>query len=187
MMLPRGQRLVFERPTNSEAIAAFNQWLSDPVMMVYMGGALSSDERLAYFEFMTRHWMEHGFGHYLLRSIETSAPVGFASFKYLSGRPDAELPFPDLGFAVSLNYRGRGLATEAAWALVRFGAEVVRVAPIWAHVDRENRASVRVLQKVGFAYTADVRLHYLGRDFGPTSRWTWVPSGRTTATDALGR
>lgn len=46
---------------------------------------------------------------------------------------------------------GRGLATEAVRAVVRFGHEQIELNRIEAVVMLENRASVRVLQKSGFS------------------------------------
>jgi RimJ/RimL family protein N-acetyltransferase len=53
----------------------------------------------------------------------------------------------EVGYWIGKRYWGRGVATEA---LARF-LELVPSRPLYAHVARHNVASVRVLEKCGFA------------------------------------
>lgn len=55
----------------------------------------------------------------------------------------------DLGYELAPDYWGQGLATEAARELLRFGFEELNLHRIWACCVAENRASARVLEKVG--------------------------------------
>ena len=82
---------------------------------------------------------------------------------------DCSLHF-DKGFGeweLSYGFRrdrwGRGYATEAARACVRYGFEALDVVKIVADVDPANRASARVLEKCGFTLAGtleDGRLFY---------------------------
>ncbi len=68
-----------------------------------------------------------------------------------------------MGFWIGLPYWGRGLATEAAIAMIAHGFNVLGLDYIWAgHMD-ENPASGRVLEKAGFtherAYDCDRPAH----------------------------
>jgi ribosomal-protein-alanine N-acetyltransferase len=53
-------------------------------------------------------------------------------------------------------YEGRGYATEAAGALLRFAAEDDRVRLVRAHTLPEANASTRVLRKCGFVHIGEV-------------------------------
>jgi len=55
-----------------------------------------------------------------------------------------------LGFAFAREYWGRGLATEASRAFVRFGLGELGLTRIVATVQAGNLASLRVLEKAGF-------------------------------------
>ena len=55
-----------------------------------------------------------------------------------------------LSYYLARAYWGQGLATEAATAFVRFGFEELRLRRIVTAVQAENRASLRVLEKLGF-------------------------------------
>ena len=56
----------------------------------------------------------------------------------------------ELAYGFRRDRWGRGYATEAARACVRYGVETMGVAKIVADVDPANKASVRVLEKCGF-------------------------------------
>ncbi len=56
-----------------------------------------------------------------------------------------------IAYVVVREFQSAGLATEAAAALMRFLVDVLHVPRLSATVDRRNPASVRVLEKLGFA------------------------------------
>ena len=73
--------------------------------------------------------------------------VGFAGLLVLDvGRPEDEY----LLYTIDMDHRGRGLATEAAKRVVEHAKQRTRTKRIVATVDRENSASIRVMQKLGF-------------------------------------
>jgi len=55
----------------------------------------------------------------------------------------------DIGYELAPEQWGRGYATEAARALLRFGFEELKLHRIWAWCLAENVASTRVLEKIG--------------------------------------
>ena len=55
----------------------------------------------------------------------------------------------DLGYEISPVCWGQGYATEAARAMLEFGFQELGVQRIWAWCNAENRASSRVLEKLG--------------------------------------
>jgi RimJ/RimL family protein N-acetyltransferase len=63
-----------------------------------------------------------------------------------------QLDRPDLGYAFLQRHAGRGYATEAAAAVLRHAREVMGLASLAAITKPDNRASRRVLEKIGFAY-----------------------------------
>jgi RimJ/RimL family protein N-acetyltransferase len=55
-----------------------------------------------------------------------------------------------LAFYLARDYWGRGLATEAGAAFVRHGFETLGLRRIHAGMNAENKASIRVVEKLGF-------------------------------------
>ena len=60
---------------------------------------------------------------------------------------------PVLGYWIGRPYWGRGYATEAAGGMLNFGFATLGVTRIIASVLPANRASRRVLEKLGFVFT----------------------------------
>lgn len=62
---------------------------------------------------------------------------------------DREAATAELGYSIGPSWRGRGLASEAAGALLRYAFEEHDLAVVWARADAGNSASHRVLERVG--------------------------------------
>jgi RimJ/RimL family protein N-acetyltransferase len=62
-------------------------------------------------------------------------------------------PDPELGFMVLRRHWGKGYATEAARRLVELGLNELGYGAILATVNRENAASAKILEKLGFERT----------------------------------
>ena len=61
----------------------------------------------------------------------------------------AGVDYADLGYEINPVHWGKGYATEAARAMLDFGFRELGVQRIWAWCNAENRASSRVLEKLG--------------------------------------
>jgi RimJ/RimL family protein N-acetyltransferase len=93
---------------------------------------------------LLRHWDERGYGLWAVESRPNGELMGRCGLQYL-----AELDEVEVDFILGRAFWGQGFGTEAARASVRYGFEELgldRVVGI-AHV--ENRASQRVLEKLG--------------------------------------
>jgi len=103
---------------------------------------------------------QHGF---FLVERSRAEVIGTAGFK---GPPDDE-GVVEIAYGVMPSVEGRGYATEAAEALVRFAAADDRVRLIRAHTLPELNASTRVLRKCGFVHIGQV----VDSEDGPVWRW----------------
>jgi RimJ/RimL family protein N-acetyltransferase len=65
----------------------------------------------------------------------------------------------EIGYWLGIPYWGRGIATEAARAIVRYGFEVLALNRIFAICYRGNDASLRILEKLGMKYEGRSRQH----------------------------
>jgi ribosomal-protein-alanine N-acetyltransferase len=68
-----------------------------------------------------------------------------------------------LGYGVARSCWGRGIASEAARAIMNYGFEAFELAKVWARADPRNGASVRVLEKLGMEREGLLRGHLLVR------------------------
>lgn len=109
-----------------------------------------------YMRELARHPRLLGWGVWFIRLKKTGELIGDAGFK---GNPDAGGAV-DLGYGLLAEHRGRGYATEAARALVDW-AFAHGAQRITAETLPTNRASIRVLKKLGFTmYREDEHLHW---------------------------
>ncbi|MFQ3615514.1 MAG: GNAT family N-acetyltransferase [Cyanobacteriota bacterium] len=144
------QRLYLQpfQPDDLDALAAL---YAKPDVMRYVGhGVRTREETQTGLHRMMAHWQAHGFGMWKLIEKGTGAFVGRAGLIYLDSTPEIEV-----GYALDRPFWGRGLATEAARASLQFGFDTLELERIVAIARPENRASQRVMQKLGMTYEKD--------------------------------
>jgi ribosomal-protein-alanine N-acetyltransferase len=100
---------------------------------------------------------ENGFGLWLASQRETNTLVGFCGFWYFHQPPELQLLF-----GVATEHWSKGLATEMAIAMMRFGFEELGFSRIIASADAPNAASLRVMEKAGMRF--EKRIVINGRD-----------------------
>ena len=126
-------------------LAAMN---ADPEVMRYVGsGAKPYAEALERARRLVRERPGKGLG---LWAIEESATGVFHGWVGLIPLDDTEEI--ELAYRLPKSSWGRGIATEAARPLLAYGFDELRLARIAAVTDPKNRASRRVLDKLGFLY-----------------------------------
>ncbi len=72
-------------------------------------------------------------------------------------RPNARHLKAEIGYWIGRPYWGRGYATEAARAVIRYGFEILGMNRIYASHFTENPASGRVMQKAGMQFEGVLR------------------------------
>jgi RimJ/RimL family protein N-acetyltransferase len=93
-----------------------------------------------------------GWWTYLFIHPGNKALVGSGGFK---GKAD-ESGMVEIGYEVAPQYRNRGLATEAAQALVDYAFSYPHIKSVEAHTLAEANPSTRVLERVGMKYVGMV-------------------------------
>jgi ribosomal-protein-alanine N-acetyltransferase len=90
------------------------------------------------------HWQQHRYGWWAVEPLQNPALAGWCGLTYLPETDEVEVAYL-LGHA----FWGKGLATEAAEACLKFGFEQVGLERIIAIVHPDNIASQRVVEKNG--------------------------------------
>jgi RimJ/RimL family protein N-acetyltransferase len=112
----------------------------------FLGAAAAERSRAALDLFIT-HWAKHGFGVWAVVEKQTRALIGQCGLKYLPDSPEVEILY-----ALDRPHWGRGLASEAGAAALRYGFQVARLERIVAVALPEHGASQRVMTKLGMTY-----------------------------------
>ena len=103
------------------------------------------------------HWQLVGVGMWAVEHRESGAFVGMVGFAAPEGWPGFEL-----AWALSRQWWGRGFATEGARAALAYGFTVLKRDRIVSLIHPENRASVRVAERIG--ERPQGRIDHLGRE-----------------------
>jgi RimJ/RimL family protein N-acetyltransferase len=93
-----------------------------------------------------RVYREEGFARWMCEDASTGAFLGWCG---LRRQADGEV---DLGYRYLRACWGRGLATEASRACLDLAFGPYAMASVIARAHPENTRSIRVMQKLGFAY-----------------------------------
>ena len=141
----RTERLGFRIWTESDLELAYALWCNDEVTR-YFGGPFSrewAEQRLAS---EIENQRTRGFQYWPLHLLETGEFVGACGL-----RPREE-GIHTFGFHLLPQFWGRGLATEAARAVIDYAFDTLKVKALFAGHHPENARSQRALRSLGFQY-----------------------------------
>lgn len=142
-------RLRLFTPEDLDGLAGL---FADPEVMTYLGAeagrTMSREESTRALENTIRGWRERGYGRWAVVDKESGRFIGLCGLKSLGG--EAELIY-----ALGKAYWGRGLATEAAGAALRYAFEEAGLERVVAVTRHGNVASRRVLTRVGMRYEGE--------------------------------
>jgi RimJ/RimL family protein N-acetyltransferase len=124
---------------------------SDPRVMEFMPSCLSRAESDLLVDRVEDHFQEHGFG---LNAVELRRERLFIGFLGLA-IPAFEAHFTpcvEIGWRLSPDFWGRGIATEGAKAVVRQAFESQGLESLASFTVPANARSIRVMEKIGMTH-----------------------------------
>jgi RimJ/RimL family protein N-acetyltransferase len=119
--------------------------------MEFMPAPLSREESDSLVDRIERHIQEHGFG---LCAVELRREHSFIGFIGLAV-PTFEASFTpcvEVGWRLSAEHWGKGLATEGAREVIRHAFEVLELDAVVSFTVPANKASRRVMEKLGMTH-----------------------------------
>ncbi len=140
-------------------------FMGDPRVMAFIGGGKPRTRQESWMKFCQSAgmWTLLGYGYWAMTDRATGAMIGMGGLGRFE-RGIAELDgHPEAGWAFSADSWGRGLATEAMAAVLGWADAHLDASEIRCIIDPENTASVRVAEKNGFQWMAEVE-----SDLGPS-------------------
>jgi len=143
------ERLVLRRADEGDAEFML-ELLNDPAWIRFIGdkNVRTLDEARAYIaRALVASYERHGFGLYLTELKEGGTPIGLCGLIKRDSLEDV-----DIGFAFLPQFRGQGLAYEAANAALEYGRNVLGLKRIVAITSPDNEASARLLEKLGLRF-----------------------------------
>ncbi len=141
------ERLVLRESVIADAPDLY-EMNSDPEVMKYTGdipfqSVAETENLIRYY----KDYEKYGYGRWTTILKESDEVIGYCGLKYLE-----DIKETDLGYRWKKKHWGKGYATEAGKACLQFGFEQLGLEQIIAQVLADNKASVRVLEKLGMTY-----------------------------------
>lgn len=142
------KRLILRNWKESDA-EPFSCITTDPDVMKYIGLGKLWDLPAAkeVVERRIRQRTERGYCLWAVELIETGELIGHCGIQPLGDTGETEI-----GWMLAKRYWGQGLATEAAIAALNYSMNDLKFSRIVAITHAENRASSRIMEKIGMSY-----------------------------------
>lgn len=131
---------------------------ADPVVMEYFPAMLDRDQTAALVQSFEQRFEERGYGLWAVEVVDPPslrAPfAGFVGLNYTDW-PAHFTPAVEIGWRLAAEHWGRGYATEAARAAMRFGFEDVGLDEIVSFTVPANTRSRAVMERLGMTRNPD--------------------------------
>ena len=121
---------------------------ADPEVMRYFPATLNSEESAALLQRIIEHQRINGYSLFALHLKESSAFVGWCGLMKVPFSTHFT-PAVEIGWRLHKSFWGKGLAPEAAKAVLRFGFLDLGLSEIVSFTAELNQPSLRVMQKIG--------------------------------------
>lgn len=115
---------------------------------------------------------EHGFGHWAISHTGDDDLIGFAGLRHFDDPPEVEVLY---GFCP--DHWGKGLATEATMAVLRYGFEERQLERIYGGADPPNKRSFAVMERVGMQFEKRMRIGGVETIYHVVSRADFASEG----------
>src|SRR5262249_62007705 len=169
----RTTRIVLRPITIADLDELHRVW-TDPEMrrFIWDGVAISRDDAAQLIARSTDYFEVLGFGLWATRFAGEADIIGFCGFWYFRDPPELELIYGLLPL-----YWGKGMATEAVRAIIRFGFDQLSLQWIVGSTDAVNAASCRVMERAGMRFADRAIAHGIDTIYYKVSRREFEKTG----------
>jgi RimJ/RimL family protein N-acetyltransferase len=136
------------RPWESRDREPFARLNSDPRVMEFMPACLSRADSALLADRIEDHFREHRFGLYAAELRKDRQFIGFIGLA-VPGFKAHFAPCVEIGWRLSADFWGRGLATEGAQGVVHHAFEFLGLEDLVSFTVPANVRSRRVMEKIG--------------------------------------
>lgn len=159
------ERLLLREITLNDKVEMYKLH-SNPDVQKYTGDSLiaSLEEMEQAIESRVKDYKTFGYGRWATFLKSNKQFIGWSGLLYLP-----EFDEIDLGYRFSPTFWGKGYATEASRAILSYGFDNLKLKRIIAIAMKENKASIRVMEKVGMEFDKYAPYEPNGKDVA----WYW--------------
>ncbi|WP_255496152.1 GNAT family N-acetyltransferase [Mucilaginibacter sp. FT3.2] len=106
-----------------------------------------------------QQYIDFNIGRWAVIDKATGNFMGWAGLKFMTDTRNGHRNFHDVGYRLIKRYWGKGYATEAAIASIKYGFDGLELDEIYGMADVDNIASQKALQKSGLIYIENFELN----------------------------
>jgi ribosomal-protein-alanine N-acetyltransferase len=147
------ERLILREflPTDDEGMFVLD---SNPEVHRFLGNKPVKDieESRGYIENVRKQYAENGIGRWAVILKETNEFIGWSGIKLIKDKINNHQNFYEIGYRFIQKHWGKGYATEAGLAFVKYAFNEMKADTLYAYADAGNVNSRRILEKLGMQY-----------------------------------
>ena len=153
-LILKTERLILREMLVSDAEALF-EMDSNPKVHQYLWNKplKNSSEVRPYIESVKNQYLENNIGRFVVVLKETNELMGWAGLKYNTEMVNNKIHFYDIGYRLNERFWGKGYASEASFAWLDYGFNVMKIKVMEAAAHSDNIASNKILLKIGLKMT----------------------------------
>ena len=112
----------------------------------------SLNEITSIIKLLKKQYIDNGIARWAVVDKITNECIGWSGLKYFNEPLNNHLHIYELGYRFKKKHWGKGYATEAAAAVLKYGFSDLNLNMVYAITDPENFNSQKVLKKLGFTF-----------------------------------
>ncbi len=140
---------LFIRHLRASDLDELSALCADAELMRYVGDGqpLTREQVQRWIEKSLENYSRHGLGCMAVTEKSEDRLIGYCGLVYAQGSDE-----PEIIYALQKEYWGRGLASEAARAMLAYGLTKHKLPRILATIDPDNASSIRIVEKLGLKF-----------------------------------
>jgi len=147
------ERLIIREIARTDIDAMF-ELHSDPEVHIYLGNkTITSQEKLMeVIDSLRQQYIDFGVGRWAMIDKKSNDFIGWTGLEFVTKETNKHKNYYDLGYRLLKRYWGQGYATESAFASIDYAFNKLNLNGVYAIADIENKASNKILRKVGLKF-----------------------------------
>lgn len=147
------------RPFTNDDIDGLHQMWTEPAMRKYLWDdqVIPHETVVEVVQASLNSFAEHGFGYWTVSFKNQLGLIGFCGLRHFH-ESDAGDEQVEVMYGVNYEYCGKGLATEAAQAMLKYGFDQIGLERIYAGADPPNKVSFRVMERIGMTLSHHAKI-----------------------------
>lgn len=152
------ERLIL-REWKDEDLEDFARMNADPIVMEYLPRLLDDKASKRHMAEFQKHFKKNGYGLYAVELKDTEEFCGFVGLSNVEIDVDFA-PAVELAWRLDNEHWGKGIASEAARAVIEHAFNDLDLKELVAFTVHDNTRMIHVIEKLGFEYVKGADFEY---------------------------